>query len=81
MPSNAGKKVRPNTTELSTTSEPAMPMDEIADEEKNSRPSRPMATAMPEKVTALPAVATATCDGLADFPALAQLFAEAADQE
>ena len=59
IPSTAGRKVRPKKTEHSTTIDPAMPIDEIAGETKKRRPSSPIATAMPEKVTALPAVPTA----------------------
>ncbi len=58
MPSTAGRKVRAKTTELSTTSEPPMPMERRAGASNRSRPDSPMATARPLNATALPEVAT-----------------------
>ena len=42
-----------------TTSEPATPIELMALDLKSNRPDRPIATATPEKATALPLVATA----------------------
>ena len=49
--------------------------------EQRASPDSPIATASPEKATALPAVATVDLDRLADRPAAAELLAEAADHE
>ena len=58
-----------------------MPIERIAGASNRSSPDSPMATAMPLKATALPAVADGAFDRLADGPAAAQLLAEPADDE
>ena len=58
MPRNAGRKVRAKSTEVTTTIEPPMPIERMAGASNSSSPDSPIATASPEKTTALPAVAT-----------------------
>ena len=58
MPRNAGRNVRAKSTDVMTTIEPPMPIERIAGAAKSSNPDSPIATASPEKTTALPAVAT-----------------------
>ena len=81
MPRTAGRKVSAKTTEQSTTSAPAMPIERIAGASNRSRPDRPMATAMPLKATALPAVAMARSTASPTERPRSQLLAEAADDE
>ncbi len=59
MPRIAGRNVSAKKTEQPTTSALPSPMERIVANGKTIRPDRPMATAMPEKTTALPLVATA----------------------
>ena len=58
MPRNAGRNVSANSTDVMTTIEPPMPIERIAGAAKSISPDSPIATASPEKTTALPAVAT-----------------------
>ncbi len=59
IPSIAGRKVRPNRTEQTTTIAAPRPIERMAGNGNTMRPERPIATASPEKSTALPAVPTA----------------------
>ena len=59
MPRIAGRNVSAKKTELPTTSALPSPMERSVANGKTMRPESPMATAMPEKTTAFPLVATA----------------------
>ncbi len=59
IPSRAGRKVSAKNSDAATVSIPPMPNDRSAGALNASSPPSPVATAMPEKVTALPDVATA----------------------
>ena len=61
IPRNAGRNVSANSTDVMTTIEPPMPIERMAGAANSNSPDRPMATARPEKATALPAVATERC--------------------
>jgi hypothetical protein len=56
IPSIAGRNVSAKSTEQTTTIAAPRPIDRIAGNGKMTRPDRPIATATPEKRTALPAV-------------------------
>ncbi len=58
MPRTAGRKVRAPYSEAPTTIAPPMPNERRAGASNSSSPDKPMATAMPENVTAFPAVPT-----------------------
>ena len=81
MPRIAGRKVRPKITEASTTIAPPRPIELRALARNHSSPDSPIATAMPENRTALPAVPDGALDGLLDRPAARELLAESARDE
>ena len=59
MPRTAGRKVSAKKTEHATTSALPRPMERMVANGNTIRPDNPIATAMPENMTALPLVATA----------------------
>ncbi len=59
IPSIAGRKVSANRTEQTTTIAAPSPIERMAGNGKTTRPDSPIATASPEKRTALPLVPTA----------------------
>src|SRR5450759_5818015 len=59
IPRTAGRKVSAKPTELTATIAPPIPIEVRAVALNHSSPDSPIATAMPENRTALPAVATA----------------------
>ncbi len=59
MARTAGRKVSAKKTEHPTTSALPSPIERIVANGKTIRPDSPIATAMPENMTALPLVATA----------------------